>query len=72
LTRYVCAEIKALNEYKKRGSKMSEITYKPFDMELLKDKEIRIIPCEEALRDIIPIEWNKAVFDGRKKVLVIK
>lgn len=38
---------------------MSEITYKKFDKTKLKDRKRKIVSSEEALKDIIPIEWGK-------------
>lgn len=40
------------------------------DMSIIKSKKGRIISSEEALRDVRPVDWEKDVLDGRKKVIV--
>lgn len=47
-----------------------ETQYAHFDLQTLANKKSRIISSEEALKDVIPIDWGSEVLDGKKKVLV--
>jgi hypothetical protein len=44
--------------------------YKSLDLNKLNTKKYTIISSEEALKDIIPINWSKEVLSGKKKVLI--
>jgi len=59
---------------------MSEIleTKKParpagqgLDLSALKNRRIATISSEEALKDVIPIDWGEDVLSGKVKVLLI-
>lgn len=50
---------------------MGENKLKGFNVGLLKDN-FEIISLEEALEDVIPIEWSKEALSGKKKVIVSK
>jgi hypothetical protein len=38
--------------------------------ELLKNKKTKIVSSEEALKDIIPVDWSEDVLSGKKKVII--
>lgn len=50
---------------------MGNPTYKPLDMEKIKDKKIIFISTENALKDVVPIEWDEEVATGDKRVLLV-
>ena len=39
-------------------------------MDFLKNKNIKITSSQEALRDVIPIEWDTPVLDGSTKIKI--
>lgn len=43
--------------------------YATLDLQSLMQKKGKIVSSEEALRDVKPIEWEKQVLQGRKKVV---
>ena len=47
-----------------------ETQYAHFDLQILANKKSRIISSEEALKDVVPIDWGSEVLEGKKKVLV--
>ncbi|MCL2223843.1 MAG: hypothetical protein FWB96_02620 [Defluviitaleaceae bacterium] len=50
---------------------MEKPTYVPIDMEKIKNKKCTFISSEEALKDVIPIEWSDEVANGDKRVLLV-
>lgn len=44
--------------------------YKLLDLDKLRTKKSIVVSTEEALKDIIPINWSKDVLSGKKKVLI--
>lgn len=44
--------------------------YPAFDMRVLDKKKKRIVSSEEALKEIIPINWSSSVLSGEKKVII--
>jgi hypothetical protein len=44
--------------------------YKRLDMSKLNNRISKIVPMEEALKDVAPIEWSDDVLSGKKKVVV--
>ena len=44
--------------------------FRSLDISKLNTKKSTIISYEEALKDIIPINWSKDVLSGKKKVLI--
>lgn len=44
--------------------------YRRLDMSKLKDRKIGTMSSEEALKDIIPINWSEDVLSGKKKVII--
>jgi hypothetical protein len=38
--------------------------------ELLKNKKTTIVSSEEALKDIIPIDWPEDIINGKNKIIV--
>ena len=50
---------------------MDKLIYRPLDMKKLQDKKHSLTTCEEALKDILPIQWEDDVLSGTKKVLLI-
>lgn len=47
-----------------------ETQYAHFDLQILANKKSWIVSSEEALKDVIPIDWGSEVLEGKKKVLV--
>ena len=46
--------------------------YKTFNFDILtKDKNIKIVSCKDALKDVTPINWSKDVLEGKKAVTVV-
>jgi len=51
---------------------MEKPTYKPLDIGKIKDKERVFVSTEEALKDIIPIEWDTEVMNKNKRVVLVE
>ena len=49
----------------------NKATYKPLDLNKLKDKQHVIISTEDALKDVIPIQWDEDVIRGNKHVVLV-
>lgn len=49
---------------------MNDKKYEGLNLNILKSKKSRIISSEEALKDIIPIEWSDEVLEGKEKVII--
>ena len=47
---------------------MKRRNYKSLDMDKIKMKKTRILSSSEALKDVIPPEWDKEVLSGAKKI----
>jgi hypothetical protein len=43
---------------------------KRLDMNKLNSRITKIVPIEEALKDVTPIEWSDEVLSGEKKVVI--
>ena len=43
---------------------------KKLNMDKIKENSINTMSSKEALKDVTPIEWNKEVLDGNKKVTI--
>ncbi|MFR0074247.1 MAG: hypothetical protein ACLRVD_07760 [Blautia caecimuris] len=48
----------------------STVTYKKLNRKKISNKKINIISSDEALKNIIPIEWSDSVQSGQKKVTI--
>lgn len=46
--------------------------YKKLDKEILSSKNRRIISSDEALNNVIPIQWSNEVINGLQKVIIHK
>jgi hypothetical protein len=44
--------------------------FRSLDINKLNSKRYTIVSSEEALKDIIPINWSKDVLSGKRKVLI--
>ena len=51
---------------------MEESTCRLLDMKKIQNKERVLISAEEALIDVIPIEWNEDVLNGYKQLILIE
>lgn len=40
------------------------------DLKILEGKKNRVITSEEALRDVIPIDWSEDVLNGKAKAVL--
>jgi len=54
------------------GTIMEESTCRLLDMKKIQNKERVLISAEEALIDVIPIEWNEDVLNGYKQLILIE
>jgi len=50
---------------------MEKPTYKPLDMGRIKGKETVFVSTEEALKDVVPLEWDAEVISGNKRVILV-
>jgi len=50
---------------------VDNVAYKALDINKLKTKKYTIVSSEDALKDVIPIQWDDDVADGKKKILLI-
>jgi hypothetical protein len=48
----------------------SRTEYKRLDINKINSRITKIVPMEEALKDVAPIEWSDEVLSGEKKVIV--
>ena len=46
--------------------------YKPLNLKNLQNKKRLTVSTEEALKDVIPIEWDNDVINGNKEVLLVE
>lgn len=49
---------------------MKDKKYEGINLDILKSKKSRIISSEEALKDVVPIEWSDEVLEGKEKVVI--
>ena len=49
---------------------MDNAAYRTLDIKKLQDKVSHTISSEEALEDVIPMQWDDDVLSGVKKVLL--
>ena len=52
-------------------NKTKQSGYRQLDLNKLKGKSRKTIASEEALKDVIPIEWSESVLQGKIKVLLV-
>jgi len=52
------------------GAVMDEITYRTLDIKKLQEKKHTVVSSDEALMDVVPIEWDADVVSGKKRVLL--
>ena len=53
------------------GATVDNAAYRQLDMKKLQDRVSRNVSSEEALEDVIPIQWDDDVLNGNTKVLLI-
>jgi len=53
------------------GVVMEKPVYKSLDIRKIKDKKSVVVSTEEALKDVIPIEWDTEVVNGNKHVVLV-
>ena len=51
---------------------MDKVTYRPLDLKKIQDKKHTVVSSEEALNDVIPIEWDDDVVSGKKNILLVR
>lgn len=56
------------DEITKGADGMNNTAYAILDMDLIRSKKTKYISSEEALKDVVPIEWTDEVLSGKKKV----
>jgi len=54
------------------GAVMDKVTYRPLDLKKIQDKKHTVVSSEEALNDVIPIEWDDDVVSGKKNILLVR
>ena len=61
-------------EHGKERIDMSENkqAYRRLDLEKLQSRFTEPISTEEALRDVVPMEWPEEVMSGKKKVIITR
>lgn len=61
-----------LLQRKKGADVMSNVMerYATLDLQALSRKKGKIVSSQEALRDVKPVEWDKDVVQGKRKVIV--
>lgn len=47
-------------------------TYQRLDLEKLKGRITKPISLEEALKDVVPMEWPEEVMSGKQKVIITR
>ena len=47
---------------------MKRRNYRSLNMDKIKMKKTRVLSSSEALKDVIPPEWDKEVLSGAKKI----
>ena len=51
---------------------MEKTYHRSLNMEKIRSKKSVILSTEEALKDVIPIEWDADVSDGNKQVILVE
>ena len=74
---YFCSMIVELQmafEHREERIDMSENkqTYRRLDLEKLQSRITKVITTEEALKDVVPMEWPEEVLSGKKKVIITR
>lgn len=46
--------------------------YNTFDLNKIMQKKSKIVSSEDALKDVIPVEWSDEVLRGKEKVVLNK
>ena len=47
-------------------------TYQRLDLEKLKSRITKVITTEEALKDVVPMEWPEEVMTGKQKIIITR
>ncbi|MBQ2923776.1 MAG: hypothetical protein IJE60_11940 [Tyzzerella sp.] len=47
-------------------------TYRRLDLEKLQSRITKVITTEEALKDVVPMEWPEEVMSGKQKVIITR
>lgn len=74
---YFCSMIVELQmafEHREEKIDMSENkqTYRRLDLEKLQSRFTEPISTEEALKDVVPMEWPEEVMSGKRKVIITR
>jgi hypothetical protein len=48
----------------------SNVGYAPLNLNLISNKQSKIVSSDNALRDVTPIPWSNEVITGNKKVIL--
>lgn len=72
---YFCSmiiELPMAFEHREERIDMSENqqTYQRLDLEKLESRIKKVITTEEALKDVVPMEWPEEVMSGKQKVII--
>ena len=61
-------------EHREERLDMSENkqTYQRLDLEKLQSRITKVITTEEALKDVVPMEWPEEVMSGKRKVIITR
>jgi len=51
---------------------MEEPAYRSLNMEKIRSKKSVFLSTEEALKDVVPIEWDEDVLNGNKQVILVE
>ena len=54
------------------GVVMEEPAYRSLNMEKIRNKKSAFLSTEEALKDVVPIEWDEDVLNGNKQVILVE
>jgi UV DNA damage repair endonuclease len=49
----------------------ANVGYAPLNLNLINNKQSKIVSSERALKDVTPISWSDDVVSGKKKVTLI-
>lgn len=59
-----------IKHIRKGGKSMDNKSYKTINLEKLRSKKSIIVSSQEALKDVLPINWSNDVLLGKKKIEV--
>ncbi len=60
------------NEKEDNDMAANAMQYRKLDFSKIKDRIVSTISSDEALEDIVPIQWSDEVTSGEKKVVITK